>query len=384
VARPASTGYRLRKYARRHRVAVAVAAGLVLLLAAFSVLQALQLRRITRERDRANRERDRATRITDFMTGMFKVSDPSEARGNNVTAREILDKASNDMGRGLAKDPEVQSQMMEVMASTYLNLGLYPRAHELAQRALDARLNLLGSDDPKTLESMTQLGRILEREGHRAEAEKMERQALAGERRILGPGDPLTLQTMADLGFAVQAQGHYDEGEKVAREVIEIGTRTLGPESAQVLQSTRNLSAALWNQGRDAEAEAESRQLLEVERRVLGPDHPDTLRAMELLAMAIESQGRLAEAEQAYRDVLAADRRVLGPEHPTTANGCELSDPKTRTHCCPNRTWQTCFSKKAMSRKRRNCRGRRLRLWFASSDRSTRAPCCPSPCLPEH
>ena len=89
AARPASAGYRLRKYIRRHRVAVGVAAGLVMLLAAFSVLQALELRRTTlerdranQERDRANHERDRATRITDFMTSMFKVSDPSEARGN--------------------------------------------------------------------------------------------------------------------------------------------------------------------------------------------------------------------------------------------------------------------------------------------------------------
>jgi len=125
VARPASTGYRLRKYARRHRVAVAVAAGLVLLLAAFSVLQALQLRRITRERDRA-------TRITDFMTNMFQVSSPSEARGKSVTAREILDKASNDMGKGLANDPQVQAQMMHVMAISYTDLGLFDRAHELA------------------------------------------------------------------------------------------------------------------------------------------------------------------------------------------------------------------------------------------------------------
>ena len=125
MARPASTGYRLRKYARRHRVAVAVAAGLVLLLAAFSVLQALQLRRITRERDRA-------TRITDFMTNMFQVSAPSEARGKSVTAREILDKASNDMGKGLANDPQVQAQMMHVMAISYTDLGLFDRAHELA------------------------------------------------------------------------------------------------------------------------------------------------------------------------------------------------------------------------------------------------------------
>jgi serine/threonine protein kinase len=312
VARPASTGYRLRKYTRRHRMAVFVAAGLVLLLAAFSILQALQLRKITSERDRA-------TRITDFMTSMFKVSDPSEARGNSVTAREILDKASNDMGKGLAKDPEVQSQMMEVMAGTYLNLGLYAHAHELAQRALDARLNLLGPDDPKTLESMTQLGWILEREGHHTEAEKMERQALAGERRILGPEDPLALQTMANLVFIVQSQGHFDEGEKLAREVIEIGSRRLGPESAQVLQSMHYLAVALFNQGRYAESEQESRQLIEVERRVLGADHPDTLHAMGNLANAIKAQGRFAEAEQAYRDVLAADQRVLGPEHPRTA-----------------------------------------------------------------
>ncbi len=40
VARPASAGYRLRKYVRRHRVGVAVAAGLFLLLTGFAGVQA--------------------------------------------------------------------------------------------------------------------------------------------------------------------------------------------------------------------------------------------------------------------------------------------------------------------------------------------------------
>ncbi len=317
VARPASAGYRLRKYARRHRVAVAAVAGLVLLLAAFSVLQAVELRRITRERDRASR-------ITDFMTSMFKVSDPSEARGNSVTAREILDKASNDMGKGLAKDPEVQSQMMEVMASTYLNLGLYPRAHELAQRALDARQRLLGPDDPKTLESMTQLGRILDAEGHPAEAEKMEQRALASERRILGPKDPLTLETMGQLAFDVQEQGRFDEAEKLTREVIEAATRGLGPESAQVLNAMNSLCGLLWNQGRYAEAEREYRRLVDLDRRVLGPDHPRTLTALNNLALTIQTEGRLSEAEQSVRETLAIEQRVLGPEHPNTAGAMYL------------------------------------------------------------
>jgi eukaryotic-like serine/threonine-protein kinase len=318
VARPASVGYLLRRYARRHRVAMGVAAGLVLVLAAFSVLQALQLRRTTRERDRANRERDRATRITDFMTGMFKVSDPSQARGNSVTAREILDKASNDMGAGLAKDPEVQSQMTQVMATTYQNLGLYPRAHELAKRALDSRLSLLGPDDPKTLESIAQLGWILDHQGQYAEADKLEREALAGERRALGSGDPLTLETMGHLAFVLEEQGRFAEGEKLAREAVEVGTRTQGPESSQVMHSMKYLGDSLWYQGRYAEAEREDRQLVDVERRVSGPDHPETLTAANDLALSLESQGRYAEAEQMYRENVATAQRVLGPEHPQT------------------------------------------------------------------
>jgi serine/threonine protein kinase len=318
-ARPASAGYRLRKYARRHRVAVFAAAGLVLLLAAFSVLQALQLHRITRERDRATHERDRATRITDFMTGMFKVSDPSEARGNSVTAREILDKASNDIGKGLAKDPEVQSQMTQVMAQTYLNLGLYPRAHDLAKRALDARSSLLGPDDPKTLESMTQLGWILNREGKYVEAEKMERQALDGEHRILGPEDPLTLETMDHLASILGHEGHFDEIEKLEREVMGVEARVLGPENTQTLQSTNHLGVALLRQNRYTEAEQEYRRLLDVERRVLGPDHPETLKSLSNLAMALRGQRRFADAEQLYREALATQQRVLGPEHQNTA-----------------------------------------------------------------
>jgi eukaryotic-like serine/threonine-protein kinase len=323
VARPASAGYRLRKYARRHRVAVGVAAGLVLLLAAFFLVQALQLRRITRERDRANHERDRATRITDFMTGMFKVSDPSEARGNSVTAREILDKASNDMGTGLAKDPEVQSQMMQVMATTYTNIGLYARAHELAKRALDARMSLHGPDDPKTLESMTQLGWILDREGHYAEAEKLDRQALAGERRVVGPEDPLTLETMDDLAFIMEGLGHAEETEKLERGVIEISTRKLGPESAQTLQSMNRLGIALIDQGRYAEAEQEYRQLIEVTGRVLGADHPRSLSAMNNLALALVSQGYYAEAEPLCRQVLARYARIFGPEHRNTISATQ-------------------------------------------------------------
>jgi len=320
AARPASAGYRLQKYARRHRLALGVGAGLLLLLVAFSLLQALELRRTTLERDRANQERDRASRITDFMTGMFKVSDPSEARGNSVTAREILDKASKEIGTSLSHDPLVQSQMMYVMATTYLNLGLYARAHELSKGALDARMRLLGADDRATLQSMTQLGSVLYTEGRFADAEKQSREALASERRVLGPEDPLTLDTMDHVGIDQLEQGHYDAGEAMLRQVLEADARVLGRENPQTFRAMFDLATALWLQGRNPEAEAQYRELLDIERRVLGVDHPETLRALANLAMIVHTQGRWPEAEPLYREAIATELRIVGPENPHITN----------------------------------------------------------------
>jgi serine/threonine protein kinase len=325
AARPASAAYRLRKYARRHRIGVGVAAGLVVLLTAFTVLQGFELRRTTlerdranQERDRANHERDRAARITDFMTSMFKVPDPSEARGNAVTAREILDKASAAMDGGLPQDAEVRSQMLGVMASTYLNLGLYRRAHGLATRALEAREHLYGSASPKTLESMSQLGWIFDREGRDAEAESLERSALERERRVLGSEAPLTLETMDHLVVIEEEEGRYADAEKLARQVMQTAARTLGPEHDTTLSASKHFALALLYEAHYAEAEQQFRKLLEIDRRVFGADHPQSLSAQVNVGLAVYSQRRLEEAETLYREVLSAQQRVLGSEHQYT------------------------------------------------------------------
>jgi eukaryotic-like serine/threonine-protein kinase len=312
LARPPSTVYRARKYIRRHRVSVSVTAGLVVLLAVFSVLQGLELRRTAQQRDRA-------TRITEFMTGMFKVADPSEARGNSVTVREILDKASKDIRLGLGQDPQVQAQMMQVMARTYMNLGLYPRARELAKAALDAQLAMLGPENRETLASRALLAWIISRQGDAAAVEPQEREVLADEQRILGPEDPLTLETMIHLASTLQRRSNYRGEEELARKVIQISTLRQAPESLLTLQARSLLAGSLFIQRRLPDAEQAFRQLLDADRRVLGPDHPDTLKAMSNLGIVINFQGRRAEAEPLFRDALALEQRVFGPEHDVTA-----------------------------------------------------------------
>ena len=353
LARPASFGYRAGKYVRRHRLPVGIAAALVVLLAAFAVLQAVQLRRITRERDRANR-------ITDFMTNMFKVSDPGEARGNKVTAREILDKASSQIETGLAKDPQLQTQMMMVMGLTYENLGLYERAESLYRNAtairlqqlgaenddtlksqaalgwilyrrarfhdsesllrnvLDIRMRRYGMKNPDTLAAMSYLGVVLNEEGHSAEAESLERQVLDARRRTLGDSNSETLSAMNHLSLALLGEGKWSEAEQLDREQLEIFRRTEGRDSPHALMGAENLGIVLYREGRFAEAEALDRENLATKRRVLGPDHPETIRSMNTLAAVLTDEGKLEEAQSLAEQVLSARTRLLGPDHQLT------------------------------------------------------------------
>jgi eukaryotic-like serine/threonine-protein kinase len=313
LAGPPSATYRAGKFVRRHRFGVAVAAGAVVLLLAFTTTTALQARRIARERDRASR-------ITDFMVGMFKVSDPNEAKGNRVTAREILDKASKEITTGLSSDTEVQSDLMQTMARTYVNLGLFSLAHDLAQTALENRKRMFGSENPKTLQSMNQLGWILDREGRDSEAEKLTRQALAIEKHKLGAEDPLTLEAMDNLAVILEKQGEYKEEEALQRELVTIRNRRFGPGDPSTIRSMANLATSVRLLGRTAEAEQMYRNTLEIEQRVLGREHPQTIATMHNYANLLDEQGHYAEAEKLYRETLAIESRVLGPDHPDTAD----------------------------------------------------------------
>jgi non-specific serine/threonine protein kinase/serine/threonine-protein kinase len=313
LARAPSVVYRAGKFARRHRLAVTLVSLLALLAVIFAVAQTIELRRIRRERDRADR-------ITDFLINMFKVSAPSEARGNTVTAREILDKSSNEIESELGKDVEARTQLMLVMARTYENLGLFSRAHALVERVVQDRRKTLGVDNPKTLEAMSEMGWILHREGRDTEAERLIRTTIDAQSRVLGPDNSSTLESRDHLARILLRQAHYAEVEKLERELIAISSNSQGPENPQTLRFMESLAAALARQSRFAEAEAEYRQVLDTQRSNLGTDHPDTLATMHSLASMYLGQGNDEAAEKLYRETLQIDQRVLGGDHPDTAN----------------------------------------------------------------
>lgn len=311
LARPASTVYRTRKYIRRHRVGVAIAASAAVLLVSMAVAQTFELRRTRRERDRADR-------VTEFMSGMFKVSNPSQARGNDIRAREILDKASKDIETGLAKDPELQAEMMHVMGNVYKSLGLYEKAESLLRRAVEVRRRTLGARNTDTLKSMNELASVLNLESRYSEAEKCSRETIDARSRELGSEHRDTLNSKSLLALILNDEGRYPEAEKLNREVLGVAGRVFGPQDQLTRTAMQHLAIDLAYEGKYSEAETTFRERLETDRRTYGSDHPEVLADLNNLAATLQQEEKWTEAEELYLDGLQVKRRVLGPEHPDT------------------------------------------------------------------
>ncbi len=309
-ARPDAISYRVRKYARRHRVGVSVAAGMVLVLAGFSVIQSIQLRRITRERDRADR-------IAQFMTSIFKVADPEHKLGDAVTAHDVLDNASEQINTGLAHDPELQAKLTYVMAMAYNNLGLYSRAQALLERAVPFTA-VLGPQNIETMHAKQRLAWTLFQQGRFTEAEAQQRSLIEVERRVLGAENEQTIGTMGDLATTLSEERKLPEAEKLQRDVREIQKKALGPEAPYTLASMDNLAATLLYEGRAEEAEKLERQTLEIQRRAHGVENLTTIHYMMNEAEFKAGMGLLDDAENVSK-LIELQNRPIGPDSPEGA-----------------------------------------------------------------
>jgi non-specific serine/threonine protein kinase/serine/threonine-protein kinase len=318
VARAQSSSYFLRKYVQRHRVGVTAVAGLLVLLIGFTTLQAVQVRRITLARDRADHEAAAAKAVSDFMIGLFRVSSPSEARGNSITAREILDQGRRQIETSLTGQPEVQARLMQTMGEVYWSLGLYGQAEPLFQNAFETRRRLLGPEHPETLTSMDYLSRNLERQGQYSKAENLVRGSYDIRLRVLGPDDADTIASKRGIANLALVEGRPMEAGRLYQDVLDSLRRVRGSEHPDTLKAMYTLSLILHDEGETTKAEELLRQTVEAQTRVLGREYPDTLVSMTSLATMWTKEGKYPEADRLLRDTLDVKRRVLGPEHSET------------------------------------------------------------------
>jgi eukaryotic-like serine/threonine-protein kinase len=324
LAGPPSQVYRVKKFVRRNRIGVAVAASLVALLAFLAGTMTVQAQRIARERDRtareaerANREASVATQVSDFLVGLFAVSDPSEARGATLTAREILNAGAARVERDLTSQPEIQARLMETMGTVYTNLGLYRQSEPLLQRAVETNRVTLGGEHPNTLKAQHQLANLFWHQGLLEKAEPLYVDVEAGRRKVLGPEHPDTLRVQSDIASLYSLQKRLDEAEQLARRTLDVQNRVVGAEHPDTRISRVTLQNIYFQQGRFADAEVLAQQILASSQRRVGEQHPETLTDMHNLATIYDGLGRYEDAERMYLRTIEGKEKVLGPAHPS-------------------------------------------------------------------
>jgi tetratricopeptide (TPR) repeat protein/class 3 adenylate cyclase len=297
---------------KRRRMMVAVIA----VLALFGGAMSYHANSIAREKERAEREARVAQEVSDFMVNLFEVSDPGEARGNSVTARELLDQGAEKIPEELTEQPLTQARLMHTIGRVYQTLGLYKSAAPLLEEALAIREKHLESEHPDVAQSLNDLAYVYAQQGRHEEAESLYKRALTMRENILGSKHSDVASTLNHLAILYLNQGRYTESETLFQKSLAIREKLLEPEHSDRVSILNNLASLYVSQGRYEEAESLYKTVLAISEKVLPPEHPDLATNLNNLGDLYQQQGRYGEAKPLFQRALAIWEKVLGPAHP--------------------------------------------------------------------
>ncbi len=319
-ARPDSRRYRLGKFVERHRVGVAISAVGLLLLVAFAGALFVQQRATARERDRAETQLAQKVEVTAFLTDLFSAASPDEARGDTLTAFDLLARGTERIEAELAAQPAVQGHLLLILSRIYDRLGDDERALALAERSLEVRRAAFGERHPDVAGSENQIGAVYQSRGEYEAAEAHFRRALALRRDLLAPEDADLAESVMNLGLLLSYSGAYDEAEALLREALALDRARHGDEHADVATDLNNLAILLYFKGEYGGAEEALREALAIRRAVYGEPHPRIAVTLNNLAAILRRTGDLAAAEPLFRESLAMSRALVGNVHPDVAS----------------------------------------------------------------
>ncbi|MFO0955909.1 MAG: serine/threonine-protein kinase [Isosphaeraceae bacterium] len=358
---PPSRSYRLRKFARKHRAALATASAFALLLLAAAGVstalaiaanrargeaiveadkariaeaatakqrdaateardaEALARRRAEAAEARARDEADKAAAINEFLTqDLLTQAEPANnAVEDRVTLLEVLDRAADKVGTRFADRPEILVALRLAIAQTYHGLASWEKAEAQSRAMLEEAQTI--RDEPLAHLARVHLAHILNHVGKLdAEGLAMMESAVDGVARTLGPDHLNTLTSRGYLAAAYIDAGRTAEAIPLLELNLRASEAKLGPDDRNTLVYLSNLAAAYGKAGRTAEAIPLYEATLRAFEAKLGPDHPDTQISRNNLAEEYRSAGRTAEAIPLHEANLRVREAKLGPDHPAT------------------------------------------------------------------
>ena len=321
IAHRDTLSYRSTKFVRRHWLPVAASFSAALLVLAFAATTYLQSLRIAAERDRvaqqrevAEHERARAEEVSSFLVNLFKLSDPGENRGNQVTARELLDSGSKRLQSGLQDQPATKAALLSTVGTVYDSLGQYQDALPLLDESLQLQT---GTHDNSHIDTLLELGRAYIGAGNLSAAEAPLQQALHLAQSNTGAVSVETGRALWTLGMLRFQQGKNNEAKELYIRSLGILNSSKAPQT-DISPVLNDLATVYVSEHEWAPARQAYEQALEIDRRALGDDHPRVAFRLQNLAIIAQNMGDLRRAESLYLEAIKRQEHTYGDRHPET------------------------------------------------------------------
>jgi tetratricopeptide (TPR) repeat protein len=351
---------RQREQARRHKRLLQLATAAVIGFILMSSLAAVALvsrQQAVRDRDLAQQKTLTAQRTTEFVKSLFQVSDPSEAKGQTITAAEILERGARRIEGSLEDEPDVRAELMSTLGEVYLGLGSFQRADDLVRRSLALRVsnpetlarqlivygasrNLQGDYDGSA--ELYARAEALVRDRELSDPELMSRAALGRAealaaldkldeaRRLIGrtvasdsdragPDSIAAARSLEMAGLVEQFAANYPQARRHYERALAIRYARGGRLHPKVSDDLNQLGTVAYLAGEPRLAEGYWRRAVAIDTQVLGTDHPELAATLNNLARVLLEQRRFAEAERLLARSASNNIRQRGPNHPDLA-----------------------------------------------------------------
>ncbi len=319
IARQGNLSYRLSKFLRRNRLAIAGATVVLLLIASFVAATVLQSAEVARERDQARRERDEKQQVLALVEEVFQLADPGQARGETFTVREALDRSAGLIGPRLGTVPALEAALRETIGKIYFNLGLFEEARIHLAKVLDLHLELHGEDSLEYVHSLAALGSVFRETGDYGQAEKLTDEALTHARKLVGDRHPGLIEPLNHLVTLYCYRGDYDIASEPSLESLSLAREYLDDTRSDLAEAVTNRAVVLKKNGDLEGAKELYQEGLAIQQRILGEDHPEVANILNNLAVVVKELGDFESARSLHRRTLSLRRKLYGETHALVA-----------------------------------------------------------------
>ncbi|MHC5048786.1 MAG: tetratricopeptide repeat protein [Planctomycetota bacterium] len=319
VARPASTFYQLRKFARRNRAVVAGVAAVIVVLTAGTVISSVLAIGQARARADAVQQAEIAEAVSEFLTqDVLSSVNPFTKTGPEPTVLSMLDEASAKIEGRFDDQPIVEASIRRAFSRAYRKLGHYIQALPHAEQAYELLVAAVGEEHTETIEAKMRLGVLYWRLGEIVEADRLLTPVVEWRRNQPDEDLKRTLWSIEYLGFVRKAQGRAEDAIELVSEALEGKRRLLGNEHHATTTAMQSLAGMYRWQGRYEEAEKLLLEALEIRRGLYGEDGVYTTQIRGNLGELYRRWGRFDEAEPLIRRSLTRYQELLGDAHSFT------------------------------------------------------------------